>query len=66
MSKADIEMRWINAWNEMYEIIGEREDFPCGQRSAHKLRSFDLPGSFGRVRLTRQPKHEASVHANEQ
>jgi hypothetical protein len=28
-SKADIEMRWVDAWNELYEIVGSRHDLPC-------------------------------------
>ena len=28
-TNADIEMRWIDAWNELYEIIGSRRDVPC-------------------------------------
>lgn len=28
-SNADIEMRWVNAWNELYDVIGRREDMPC-------------------------------------
>lgn len=28
-SNADIEMRWINAWSEVYEIVGTRTDVPC-------------------------------------
>ena len=28
-SKADIEMRWIAAWNELLEIVGSRRSVPC-------------------------------------
>lgn len=28
-SNADLEMRWINAWNEIYEIIGSRREVKC-------------------------------------
>ena len=28
-SNADLEMRWVNAWNEMYEIVGNRKDAKC-------------------------------------
>jgi hypothetical protein len=28
-SNPDIEMRWVNAWNELYEIIGSRPCVPC-------------------------------------
>jgi len=28
-SNADIEMRWVNAWNEIYEVIGNRNDAKC-------------------------------------
>jgi hypothetical protein len=28
-SNADLEMRWVDAWNEMYEIIGHRNDTKC-------------------------------------
>lgn len=27
-SKADIEMRWVNAWNELHEIVGTGPDVP--------------------------------------
>ncbi len=25
----DIEMRWVNAWNDMYDIVGDRRDVRC-------------------------------------
>lgn len=28
-SNADIEMRWVDAWNKLYEIIGDCCDVPC-------------------------------------
>ena len=28
-SNADIEMRWVDAWSDLYEIIGDRGDIPC-------------------------------------
>ena len=28
-AKADIEMRWVNAWNELYEFVGASRDVPC-------------------------------------
>jgi hypothetical protein len=28
-SNADIEMRWVDAWNALYEIIGRRRGVPC-------------------------------------
>jgi hypothetical protein len=28
-SNADIEMRWIEAWNLVYEIAGQARDIPC-------------------------------------
>lgn len=28
-SKADLEMRWVNAWNNLYEIVGNRHNVPC-------------------------------------
>lgn len=29
MNRADVEMLWVDAWNDLYDIIGKREDFPC-------------------------------------
>jgi hypothetical protein len=29
MNRADVEMLWVDAWNDLYGIIGKREDFPC-------------------------------------
>lgn len=29
MDRADVEMLWVDAWNDLYDIIGTREDFPC-------------------------------------
>jgi hypothetical protein len=29
MNRADVEMLWVNAWNDLYDIIGKREDSPC-------------------------------------
>ena len=26
---ADIEMRWVDAWNDLYDIVGEQLDVPC-------------------------------------
>ena len=26
---ADIEMRWVDTWNEVYDIVGDRRDVPC-------------------------------------
>lgn len=28
-SNADIEMRWVDAWNAAYDIAGARKDIPC-------------------------------------
>jgi hypothetical protein len=28
-SNADIEMRWVDAWNELHEIVGSRRGVPC-------------------------------------
>jgi hypothetical protein len=28
VSNADLEMRWVDAWNDLYEIVG-REEMPC-------------------------------------
>jgi len=28
-SNADIEMRWVEAWNDLADIIGDRRDVPC-------------------------------------
>lgn len=28
-SNADIEMRWVEAWNEVYAIAGQQHDIPC-------------------------------------
>ncbi len=28
-SNTEIEMRWIDAWSEAYEIAGGRSDLPC-------------------------------------
>ena len=28
-TNADIEMRWVEAWNEAYEIAGQQRDIPC-------------------------------------
>lgn len=28
-SNADVEMRWVDAWNDLYDIIGDRGDVPC-------------------------------------
>lgn len=28
-SNADREMRWVDAWNDLYEIQGDRPDIPC-------------------------------------
>jgi hypothetical protein len=28
-SNADIEMRWVEAWNEVYEIAQQQRDIPC-------------------------------------
>jgi len=27
--KADIEMRWVDAWNALYEIVGDCRDVAC-------------------------------------
>jgi hypothetical protein len=29
VSNADVEMRWVQAWSELYEIIGEWPDIVC-------------------------------------
>ena len=29
MNHAEIQMLWVDAWNDLYDIIGTREDFPC-------------------------------------
>lgn len=28
-SNADIEMQWVDAWNAVYDIVGDRRDAPC-------------------------------------
>jgi len=28
-SNADIEIRWVDAWNELYEIVGCQRNVPC-------------------------------------
>lgn len=28
-SNADAEMRWVDAWNDLYEIVGDRRGVPC-------------------------------------
>lgn len=28
-SNADIEMRWVDAWNALYDLVGKRRDAPC-------------------------------------
>lgn len=28
-SKTDIEMRWVNAWNDLSDIVRDRRDVPC-------------------------------------
>ncbi|MDB5345336.1 MAG: hypothetical protein JWP89_3713 [Schlesneria sp.] len=28
-SNSEIEMRWVDAWNKLYDIIGQRRDVPC-------------------------------------
>lgn len=28
-SNADIEMRWVAAWNDLCDIVGDRVDIPC-------------------------------------
>lgn len=28
-SNADIEMRWVEAWNDLYDLIGKRTNVPC-------------------------------------
>ena len=28
-SNADIEMRWVDAWNELHALVGSRRDVPC-------------------------------------
>lgn len=28
-SKADIEMRWVVAWSDLLEIVGDRRGVPC-------------------------------------
>lgn len=27
--KNHIEMRWVDAWNDVYDIVGDRRDTPC-------------------------------------
>jgi hypothetical protein len=27
--RADVEMLWVDAWNDLYDIIAGREDYPC-------------------------------------
>ena len=29
VSNAEIEMRWVKAWNAFYDIAADRTDFPC-------------------------------------
>ena len=29
VSNAEIEMRWVKAWNDLYDIAADRTDFPC-------------------------------------
>jgi len=28
-ASADIEMRWVDAWNELLELVGTRRGVPC-------------------------------------
>ena len=28
-SNADLERRWIDAWNDLFDIVGSRTDVPC-------------------------------------
>jgi hypothetical protein len=28
-SNTDIEMRWVDAWNEVYDIVRDQRDVPC-------------------------------------
>jgi hypothetical protein len=28
-SKADVEMRWVDAWNQLHAIVGSRHDVRC-------------------------------------
>ena len=28
-SNSDIEMRWVEAWSDLYDIAADRVDFPC-------------------------------------
>jgi hypothetical protein len=28
-SNSEIEMRWVDAWNKLHDIIGQRGDVPC-------------------------------------
>ena len=28
-SNADIERRWVDAWNDVYDIVRNRQDMPC-------------------------------------
>ncbi len=28
-SRADLERRWIDAWNDLFDIVGGRTDVPC-------------------------------------
>jgi hypothetical protein len=29
MRRAEVEMLWVNAWNDVYDIIEGRKDYPC-------------------------------------
>ena len=29
VSNSDIEMRWVDAWNDLYDIAADRIDFQC-------------------------------------
>jgi hypothetical protein len=29
VSNSEIEMRWVDAWNVLYDIVGDQLDVPC-------------------------------------
>ena len=29
VSNSEMEMRWVDAWNALYDIVGDRSDVPC-------------------------------------
>ena len=29
VSNSEVEMRWVDAWNDLHDIVGDRSDVPC-------------------------------------